>query len=194
MENSYEINSHLWYSPFYVSIQVEKCYAISASSYLVACACNNGVVKLFASRSLEYAGGLETKRCKESSSIDCEAESGQVEFQTLPAFPDAIACQFSTSEKLGKLLRFFIVENFQCSLLSNIFTLQWWFIMTIAFTYGILMMCTRYLRYFYFSQSYLQYLFINNFEFWSLKTQSWTYCSNGILSYPGYQVLCARLT
>ncbi|XP_042045861.1 mitogen-activated protein kinase-binding protein 1 isoform X1 [Salvia splendens] len=86
-----------------VELEVEKCYAISASSNLVACACNNGVVKLFSSHSLEYAGGLcyvETKRCKESSSIDCEAESGQVEFQTLPAFPDAIACQFSTSEKL----------------------------------------------------------------------------------------------
>lgn len=95
--------------------QVEKCYAISASTNLVACACNNGVVKLFASRSLEYASGLcyvEPKRCKESNSVDCQAETGQIEFQSLPAFPDAIACQFSTSEKLGKLLWFFIIGAF----------------------------------------------------------------------------------
>ncbi|XP_057808065.1 uncharacterized protein LOC131022575 isoform X2 [Salvia miltiorrhiza] len=85
-----------------VELEVEKCYAISTSTNLIACACNNGVVKLFASRSLEYAGGLcyETKRCKESNSVDCQVESGQTEFQSLPAFPDAIACQFSTSDKL----------------------------------------------------------------------------------------------
>lgn len=74
---------------------------------MVACACNNGVVKLFGSRSLEYAGELcyvDTKRCKESNSVDCQAETGQIECPTSSAFPDAIACQFSTSEKLGKLL------------------------------------------------------------------------------------------
>ncbi|KAH6802915.1 hypothetical protein C2S51_034361 [Perilla frutescens var. frutescens] len=86
-----------------VELKVEKCYAISASSKLVACACNNGVVKLFDSSSLEYAGGLcyvETKRCKESNSVDCQAKTDQVGLQSLPALPDAIACQFSTSEKL----------------------------------------------------------------------------------------------
>lgn len=93
--------------------QVEKCYAISTSTDLVACACNSGVVKLFGSSSLEYAGGLcyvETKRRKESNFADCQAETGEVDLQSFPAVPDAIACQFSTSKKLGKLLWFIIIE------------------------------------------------------------------------------------
>lgn len=88
-----------------LQFQVEKCFAISTSKSLVACACNNGLVKLFGTSSLKYAGGLcyvETKRCRESNVIDCQADTGQVELQSWPKLPDAIACQFSTSEKLGK--------------------------------------------------------------------------------------------
>lgn len=85
--------------------QVEKCYALSTSKYLVACACNNGLVKLFSTNSLKYAGGLsylEAKTCTESSLRDCQRDISQVESQSWPALPDAVACQFSTPEKLGK--------------------------------------------------------------------------------------------
>ncbi|KAL8517354.1 hypothetical protein ACS0TY_015553 [Phlomoides rotata] len=77
-------------------LEVEKCFAISTSTSLVACACNNGLVKLFGTISLKYAGELcyvETKRCKDSDVLDYHG-------RPLPTLPDAIACQFSTSEKL----------------------------------------------------------------------------------------------
>ncbi|KAI3474427.1 hypothetical protein Pfo_029288 [Paulownia fortunei] len=89
-----------------VELEVEKCFALSTSTSLVACACNNGLVKLFGTNSLKYAGGLcyvEAKRCTESNVVDCQTDTSQVELQNWPTLPDAIACQFSTPEKLGNL-------------------------------------------------------------------------------------------
>ncbi|CAK9154468.1 unnamed protein product [Ilex paraguariensis] len=85
------------------NFQVEKGYALSASKKLVACACNDGVVKLFTVDFLKYAGSLkytEAKRCNKANDIDWPDEVRDNEFQPLPSLPDAIACQFSTSEKL----------------------------------------------------------------------------------------------
>ncbi|KAL9153024.1 hypothetical protein ABFS82_10G021600 [Erythranthe guttata] len=86
-----------------VDLEVEKCYALSISTSLVACACNNGLVKLFSTNSLKYAGELcyvEAKRSKKSNVVDCQRDNSQVESQNWPALPDAVACQFSTPEKL----------------------------------------------------------------------------------------------
>ncbi|PIN24879.1 WD40 repeat protein [Handroanthus impetiginosus] len=86
-----------------VQLEVEKCFALSLSTSLVACACNNGLVKLYGSVSLKYAGGLcyaEAKRCEESNVTDSKTGTRQVELESWPTLPDAIACQFSTSEKL----------------------------------------------------------------------------------------------
>ena len=69
--------------------QVDKGYALSASQEFIACACNDGLVKLYTIGSLEYAGSLHYSEDKESK-------------KTTVTFPDAIACEFSTSEKLGK--------------------------------------------------------------------------------------------
>ncbi|KAL0451056.1 UNVERIFIED_CONTAM: WD repeat-containing protein 90 [Sesamum latifolium] len=88
-----------------VDLEVEKCFALSTSTRLVACACNNGLVKLFGTNSLKYAGELcyaEARRCKESDVVDCKTDISQVELKSWPKLPDAIACQFSTLEKLGK--------------------------------------------------------------------------------------------
>ncbi|KAK4396149.1 WD repeat-containing protein 62 [Sesamum angolense] len=74
--------------------EVEQCFALSASTRLVACACNNGLVKLFGSNSLKYAGELryaEARRCKESDVVDCKTDISQVELESWPRLPDAIA-------------------------------------------------------------------------------------------------------
>lgn len=72
---------------------------------LVACACNNGLVKLFTIDSLKYAGSLqhtEAKTCNKANDIGCHEKVCENEFLPLPTQPDAVACQFSTPEKLGK--------------------------------------------------------------------------------------------
>ncbi|KAL7588937.1 hypothetical protein Lser_V15G39318 [Lactuca serriola] len=78
-----------------VDLKVEKGYGLSASQEFIACACNNGVVKLYTHGSLEYAGDLHYSELKVS----------QEGIQQLPTFPDAIACQFSTSRKLVVVYR-----------------------------------------------------------------------------------------
>ncbi|CAA3027960.1 mitogen-activated kinase-binding 1 [Olea europaea subsp. europaea] len=86
-----------------VELEVEKGFALSTSNSLVACACNNGLVKLFGTSSLQYAGSLcytEAKRCNKLNVVDCNTDNSQVGLQSLPELPDAIACQFSTLEKL----------------------------------------------------------------------------------------------
>ncbi|KAL3640716.1 hypothetical protein CASFOL_015684 [Castilleja foliolosa] len=75
-----------------VELEVDKCFALSASTSLVACACNNGIVKLFGTSSLKYAGGL--------SYVESKTDNCQVELLSGPTLPDAIACEFSTPEKL----------------------------------------------------------------------------------------------
>ncbi|XP_051132212.1 uncharacterized protein LOC127252184 isoform X3 [Andrographis paniculata] len=86
-----------------VDLEVTKCFALATSTSLVACACNNGLVKLFGTKSLEYAGRLlyaEGNRCKKSTMVDYKMDMKQFELQNEPTFPDAVACQFSTHEKL----------------------------------------------------------------------------------------------
>ncbi|XP_022034051.1 WD repeat-containing protein 62 isoform X2 [Helianthus annuus] len=72
-----------------VNLMVEKGYALSTSQEFIACACNNGIVKLYTVGSLEYAGDLHYSDDKENKAT----------------FPDAIACHFSTSEKLVVVYR-----------------------------------------------------------------------------------------
>ncbi|KAI3514796.1 hypothetical protein L1887_13498 [Cichorium endivia] len=85
-----------------VDLKVEKGYGLSASQELIACACDNGVVKLYTIGSLEHAGDLhysEHKQNKKTTDTLCQSKS-QEGIQQNPNFPDAIACQFSTSQKL----------------------------------------------------------------------------------------------
>ncbi|KAI3771297.1 hypothetical protein L6452_02459 [Arctium lappa] len=91
-----------------VNLKVEKGYALSASREFIACACNNGVVKLHTIGSLEYAGSLhysEDKQSSKTTNTQCHSEVSQEGIQQPPTFPDAIACQFSTSEKLVVVYR-----------------------------------------------------------------------------------------
>ncbi|KAL8121513.1 hypothetical protein AgCh_018297 [Apium graveolens] len=80
-----------------VDLKVKKGFALSVSNNVVACACNNGIVKLFATFSLKYSGRLlyaEVKRCNKFIVSECDAKSNE------SGYPDAIACQFSPSNKL----------------------------------------------------------------------------------------------
>ncbi|KAK1434639.1 hypothetical protein QVD17_00388 [Tagetes erecta] len=79
-----------------VNLMVEKGYALSTSQEFIACACNNGIVKLYTISSLEYAGELHYS--------DEKANNNTTESE-LATFPDAIACHFSTSEKLVVVYR-----------------------------------------------------------------------------------------
>ncbi|PON63709.1 WD repeat containing protein [Trema orientale] len=87
----------------FVDLKVEKGFAISVSDKLVACACSNGIVQLFTIDALKYAGSLlyskDRKGCGENV-IVCHAKDKENDFQLLPTLPDAVACQFSMSEKL----------------------------------------------------------------------------------------------
>lgn len=84
--------------------QVDKSFAVSASSKLIACACSNGIVQLFDAENLQCGGSLVYSRSKQfdgaSNIVYPMKDDGNV-LQNLPALPDAIACYFSTSEKLG---------------------------------------------------------------------------------------------
>ncbi|KFK38302.1 hypothetical protein AALP_AA3G096300 [Arabis alpina] len=84
-----------------VNLKVEKCFALSASSRLIACACSNGAIQLFTPETLEYAATIHFSDAKKSGT---ENHSHSAEFQNFESqpviFPDAIACQFSTTDKL----------------------------------------------------------------------------------------------
>ncbi|XP_058739718.1 uncharacterized protein LOC131611903 [Vicia villosa] len=86
-----------------VNLKVQKAFALSISGKLIACACNNGTVLLYTPESLEYAGSVlysKAKKFYEEDNSNYHAIFPEQNFQQLPALPDAVACQFSTSEKL----------------------------------------------------------------------------------------------
>ncbi|KAL5058108.1 hypothetical protein RYX36_029712 [Vicia faba] len=85
-----------------VNLKVQKAFALSISTKLIACACNNGTVLLY-SPSLEYAGSVlysKAKKFYEENNTVYHAKLPEQSFQQLHVLPDAVACQFSTSEKL----------------------------------------------------------------------------------------------
>ncbi|XP_065853201.1 uncharacterized protein [Euphorbia lathyris] len=83
-----------------VDLKVEKGFALSASDKLIACACSDGIVQLFTSGTLNYTGSLQYTKSK-----SCQGEPNGVHHLTatekaVSALPDAVACQFSTLDKL----------------------------------------------------------------------------------------------
>ncbi|KAI4353229.1 hypothetical protein L6164_002195 [Bauhinia variegata] len=86
-----------------VDLKVKKGFALSASRKHVACACNNGIVKIFSLESLEYMGSVvysNGKKCYGESNTICHTQVPEQDIQHLLTLPDAVACQFSTLEKL----------------------------------------------------------------------------------------------
>ncbi|KAK6290592.1 hypothetical protein POUND7_002133 [Theobroma cacao] len=84
-----------------VDLKVEKGFALSASSKLIACACSNGLVQLFKVEDLRYVGSLlytKAKTCRREIDHFCPKFS-EKNLQSAPTLPDAVACQF-ISEKL----------------------------------------------------------------------------------------------
>ncbi|KAK0585024.1 hypothetical protein LWI29_022366 [Acer saccharum] len=80
-------------------------FALSASDKFIACACSKGAVKLFTLETLKYAETLHyskaTKFNRESDTI-CLSKATGSDFHVASTLPDSIACQFSTTEKLGE--------------------------------------------------------------------------------------------
>nr|POE90882.1 mitogen-activated protein kinase-binding protein 1 [Quercus suber] len=106
-----------------VDLKVGKGFALSASNMLVACACSNGIVQLFASDTLTYAGSViysKAKKIHGESDIVCNTKAAEKVDQVSPSLPDAIACQFSTSEKLGEHLNI-LIKRFHLYLHHNRF-------------------------------------------------------------------------
>ncbi|KAL5742605.1 hypothetical protein ACOSP7_029337 [Xanthoceras sorbifolium] len=86
-----------------VDLEVEKGFALSASDKFIACACSNGAVKLFTNETLKYAETLNYSMATKfngESDIICRTKTTGLDFHVAPTLPDAIACQFSSSEKL----------------------------------------------------------------------------------------------
>lgn len=78
------------------------------SNKLIACACSRGIVQLFTVENLKYVGSLlysETNDPHLNPVLSCHANSDK-STQGAAARPDAIACQFTNTEKLGKRLPF----------------------------------------------------------------------------------------
>ncbi|KAK9158989.1 hypothetical protein Scep_005563 [Stephania cephalantha] len=83
------------------SITVEKSFALSVSKEFIACACSYGIVQLFTVGTLKYAGSLQYSASKEHHGSKYMVSNGADKpLQHDPTLPDAIACQFSSSEKL----------------------------------------------------------------------------------------------
>ncbi|CAL9220117.1 unnamed protein product [Arabidopsis halleri] len=84
-----------------VDLKVEKCFALSASSRLIACACSKGMVQLFTPETLDYAGTIQFSDAK-SSNTENQSHSAELKNIESPPviYPDAVACQFSTKDKL----------------------------------------------------------------------------------------------
>ncbi|GMI71397.1 hypothetical protein like AT3G09080 [Hibiscus trionum] len=84
-----------------VDLKVEKGFALSASSKLIACACSNGQVQLFNVENLGYVGSLlysKAKSCHEEIDPFCP-KANENNCPSSPTLPDAVACQF-ISQKL----------------------------------------------------------------------------------------------
>ncbi|KAJ4971893.1 hypothetical protein NE237_004992 [Protea cynaroides] len=87
----------------WVDLKVEKSFALTVSNKLIACACSNGVVQLLTVDTLKYAGSLlyaNDKECHEVTNMGHHTNHSKKGFQHTSTLPDAIACQFSASEKL----------------------------------------------------------------------------------------------
>lgn len=85
-----------------MNCQVKKCFALSASSRLIACACSEGAIQLFTPETLEYAATIHYSDARKS---DTETHSHSEELKNTEShpvsYPDAVACQFSTTDKIG---------------------------------------------------------------------------------------------
>ncbi|XP_010553083.1 PREDICTED: mitogen-activated protein kinase-binding protein 1 isoform X2 [Tarenaya hassleriana] len=84
-----------------VDLKVDKGFALSASECLIACACTKGVVHLFTLESLDFAGTIRHSEAK-TSDVENHTQLAKVKnTECQPACsPDAVACQFSSKEKL----------------------------------------------------------------------------------------------
>lgn len=73
---------------------------------MIACACSRGMVQLFTIDTLLYVGEMlyspDTNR-HDGIDITGQEKTAQAHTQCASTIPDAVACQFSTNEKLGEL-------------------------------------------------------------------------------------------
>ncbi|GLJ41959.1 hypothetical protein SUGI_0868700 [Cryptomeria japonica] len=88
----------------WVDLKVRQGYGLSVSDSHVACACSNGIVRLFMQETLVYAGTLPKPAPYGYHGLNDEKVCGKFSL-THDAlglnFPDAIACSFSASKMLA---------------------------------------------------------------------------------------------
>uniref|UniRef100_M4EZ09 Anaphase-promoting complex subunit 4 WD40 domain-containing protein n=1 Tax=Brassica campestris TaxID=3711 RepID=M4EZ09_BRACM len=84
-----------------VDLKVEKCFALSASTRLIACACSEGAIQLFTPETLEYAATIHFSDARKSHTENQSHSEELKNTESQPvSYPDAVACQFSTTDKL----------------------------------------------------------------------------------------------
>ena len=85
-----------------------KGFVLFVSHMLIACACSNGIVRLLAIETFKHTGTLLYTKDKTGcgkNDIVSHASDVENDFQLLTSLPDAVACQFMMSQKLGEYLR-----------------------------------------------------------------------------------------
>lgn len=75
------------------SAQARAAHGLAAAPGIVAVACADATVRLFAARSLEYLGTLPRVLAHGTGSSGCDGGGGSE--ATEPACPDALGCSFS---------------------------------------------------------------------------------------------------
>ncbi|KAH9324663.1 hypothetical protein KI387_004841, partial [Taxus chinensis] len=87
----------------WVDLKVQQGYGLAVSDLHVACACSNGVVRLFMQETLVYAGTLPKPAVSGHHGLTDANESASFNLVHTASgfkFPNAIACCFSASQKL----------------------------------------------------------------------------------------------
>lgn len=78
--------------------QVNKGFALAASTSIVACACSFGIVRLVDVETFKEIGSLQLNKNENQLNSDDSVTPEK----SYAAIPDAVACQFSSADKLRK--------------------------------------------------------------------------------------------
>lgn len=81
-----------------LTFQVSKGFALAVSTSTIACACSFGIVRLVDVETFKEIGSLQLNKNENQLSSDDSVTPEK----SYAAIPDAVACQFSSANKLRK--------------------------------------------------------------------------------------------
>lgn len=81
-----------------LTFQVSKGFALAVSTSTIACACSFGTVRLVDVETFKEIGSLQLNKNENQLSSDDSVTPEK----SYAAIPDAVACQFSSANKLRK--------------------------------------------------------------------------------------------